>query len=148
MQLHDRFKSIKAARDAITRFILDEGESFHVENSDKKRFTVVCKERCGFRILASKSSTDVVSITRFKPHTCSPAVHYNNPRAHAVFYFIEHYRASIIDNRHITVAQIRSDECLRFCCNVKSAEGSDCHLWNVGIAIYTVKLSPRVSITP
>ena len=32
MQLHDRFESIKAARDAITRFILDEGESFHVEN--------------------------------------------------------------------------------------------------------------------
>jgi hypothetical protein len=31
---------------------------------------------------------------------------------------------------------------------MKSAEGSDCQLWNVGIAIYTVKLSHRVSITP
>lgn len=114
MQLHDQFESIKAARDAITRFVLDEGESFHVEKSDKKRFTIIYKERCGFRILASKSNKEVVSITVFKPHTCSPAVHYNNPRAHTVSYLIEHHRASIIDNQHITAAQIRSDERLRF----------------------------------
>jgi hypothetical protein len=78
MQLSDQFESIQAACDAIKRFVLDQGESFEVEKSDKKRFTVVCKERCGFRILASKSTTDVVSISRFKPHTCSPAVYYNN----------------------------------------------------------------------
>ena len=114
MQLGDQFESIQAARDAIKRFVLDQGESFQVEKSDKKRFTVVCKERCGFRILASKSSTDVVSITRFKPHTCSPTVHYNNTQAHSVAYLIEHHRASIIDNRNITAAQIRSDERLRF----------------------------------
>lgn len=114
MQLGDQFESIQAARNAIKRFVLDQGESFHVEKSDKKRFTIVCKERCGFRILASKSSTDVVSITRFKPHTCSPAVHYDNTQAHSVAYLIEHHRASIIDNGNITAAQIRSDERLRF----------------------------------
>jgi cytochrome c553 len=114
MQLHDQFESIKAARDAITRFVLDKGESFHVEKSDKKRFLILCKERCGFRILASKSSVGVVSITVFKPHTCSPRVHYNNPRAHGVSYLIEHHRASIINNQNITAAQIRSDERLRF----------------------------------
>jgi hypothetical protein len=104
MQLHNQFESIKAARDAITHFVLNEGEFFHVEKSNKKRFTIVCKERCGFWILVSKSNTDVVSINIFKPHTCSPAVYYNNPRAHRVSYLTEHYRASIIDNRHITAA--------------------------------------------
>jgi hypothetical protein len=48
MQLGDQFESILAACDAIKRFILDQGESFQVEKLDKKRFTVVCKEQCGF----------------------------------------------------------------------------------------------------
>jgi len=104
MQLGDQFESIQAARDAIKRFVLDQEESFQVENSDKKRFTIFCKERCGFRILASKSSKNVVSITRFKPHTCSPAVHYNNTQAHSVAYLIEHYCVSIINNQNIIAA--------------------------------------------
>ena|ERR1700722_8473786 len=53
MQLHDYFKSIKAARDAITRFVLDEGESFYVEKSVKKQLTIICKERFGFWFLVS-----------------------------------------------------------------------------------------------
>jgi hypothetical protein len=114
MQLGDQFESIQAARDAIKRFILDQGESFEVEKSDKKRFTVVYKERCRFRILAAKSTTDVVFISRFKLHTCSPAVHYNNTQAHSVAYLIEHHCVSIIDNRNITAAQICSNKRLWF----------------------------------
>ena len=34
------------------------------------------------------------------------------------------------------------------CCDVRCTKSSDCQLWNVGMAIYTVKLSPRVSIIP
>jgi hypothetical protein len=66
----------------------------------------------------SKSSKEIVSITIFKLHTCSPAVHYNNRQAHSVSYLIEHYRAAIIDNRKITVAQIRSNERLMFNNNI------------------------------
>jgi hypothetical protein len=56
----------------------------------------------------------VVSITGVKPHTCSLAVLYNNRRAHSVSYLTERHRASIIDNRKITVAQIRSNKRLLF----------------------------------
>lgn len=115
MQYGDQFETVEVAREAIKRYVLDNGESFKVRKSDKKRFYIVCKERgCGFSIRASKSSKEVVSITTFKPHTCSPAVHYNNQRAHLVSYLIEHHRASIIDNCKITVAQIRSNERLQF----------------------------------
>lgn len=51
-----------------------------------------------------------MSITVFKPHSCSPAIHYNNLKSHSVKYLIEHHRAAIIDNRKITAAQIRSNE--------------------------------------
>jgi len=115
MQLHDQFNSIPEAREAIRRYVLDNGESFKLVKSDKRRFSIGCKDpKCGFGIRASKSSKQVVSITVFKLHTCSPAVHYKNKQAHSVAYLIEHHRASIIDNRKITVAQIRSNERLLF----------------------------------
>ena len=115
MQLHDRFESIAAAREAIKRYVLDNGESFRCNKSDKKRYSIICKEdSCGFGIRAFKSSKEVVSITIFKPHTCNPAIHYSNPQAHSVSYLIEHHRAAIIDNRKITTHQIRSNERLQF----------------------------------
>jgi len=91
MQLGDQFESIKEACDAITCFVLNEGESFHVEKSDKKHFTIICKERCGFRILVLKSSKGTVSITCLKLYTCSLAVYYNNTQAYFVVYFAEYY---------------------------------------------------------
>jgi MuDR family transposase len=79
MQLHNQFDSIEAACEAIRRYVLDNGESFKGVKSDQKRFSIACKEdSCGFSIRASKSSKGIVSITVFKLHTCSPAVHYNN----------------------------------------------------------------------
>jgi hypothetical protein len=115
MQLHDRFDSIEAACEAIRQYVLNNGESFKGGKSNQKRFSIACKEpSCGFGIRASKSSKGVVSITIFKPHTCSPVVHYNNRHAHSVSYLMEHHRASIIDNHKITVAQIQSNEHLQF----------------------------------
>lgn len=106
---------MEAAREAIKQYILDNGESFRVDKSNKKRFSIKCKDRsCRFSIRASKSSKEVVSITIFKQHTCSPTVHYNNPQAYSVSYLIKHHRASIIDNHTITIAQIRSNEHLLF----------------------------------
>jgi hypothetical protein len=92
MQFGDQFNSIEAAREAIRQYVLDNGESFKVDKSDQKRFFTLCKERgCGFSIQASKSSKGVVSITIFKPYTCSPAVYYNNRQAHLVSYLIKHH---------------------------------------------------------
>jgi hypothetical protein len=75
-----------------------------VKRSDKKQYHIICKERCGFSIQAATSSKGVVSITGVEPYTCSPAVHYNNQRAHSVSYLIEHHCAAIIDNCKITTA--------------------------------------------
>lgn len=105
MQLHNRFETIKAACEAIKRYVLDNRESFKVDLSDKKRYSIICKERgCRFSIQAFKSSKEEVSITIFKPYTCSPAVYYNNQQAHLVSYLIKHYYAFIINNCKITVA--------------------------------------------
>jgi hypothetical protein len=85
--------------------VLDNGESFKVKKSDKKRYSIVCKEHgCRFSIRAATSSKEVVSITGVKPYTCSPTVYYNNRRAHSVSYLIKHHCAAIIDNRKITTA--------------------------------------------
>ena len=105
MQCGDQFKTLKAAKEAINRYVLDNGESFRVKKSDKKQYYVICKENgCGFGICAAISSKEEVKITRVKPHTCSPTIHYNNRRAHLVSYLIEHHYASIIDNCKITIA--------------------------------------------
>jgi hypothetical protein len=119
MQLHNRFDSIDAARDAIRQHVLDNGESFKLVKSDKKQFSICCKDQdCGFRIRATKSSKGVVSITCLKPHTCSPVVHYKNRQAYLVAYLAEHHRALIINNQRITAAQIRSTKRLQFSNNI------------------------------
>jgi hypothetical protein len=96
---------VEAACEAIKQYVLNNKESFRVDKSNKKRFSIKCKDcSCRFSIQASKSSKEVVSITIFKQHTCSPTVHYNNPQAHLVSYLIKHHCASIIDNCNISVA--------------------------------------------
>jgi len=115
MQLGDQFQSIDAACEAIRRHVLDNSESFKLAKSDKKRFSIICKEQsCGFRIRASKSSKEVVSITVFKAHTCGLMVHYKNRQAHSVSYLIDHHRASIINNCKISPAQIWSNKRLQY----------------------------------
>jgi len=123
MQLGDRFESIEAAREVVKAFIQDEGESFLTVASDKNRYIIRCKDLpCSFRVRATlhkKGSkigrtTTPVSITRLKPHTCSPATHYKSKQSQSVEYLAGHHRASVIDNRNITIAQIRSNKRLQF----------------------------------
>jgi hypothetical protein len=123
MELGDRFESIEAACEAVKAFILDQGESFRTVASDKTRYILRCKDKpCSFRIRATLHKKDSkigrtttpVSITRLKPHTCSPATHYSTKQSQSVEYLVGHHRASVIDNRNITVAQIRSNERLQF----------------------------------
>jgi hypothetical protein len=105
MQRSHQFETLKAAKEAINRHILNNGESYKVEKSDKKQYYVICKEDgCDFGIRAAKSRKEEVKITKVKPHICRPTIHYNNRQAHLVSYLIEHYCASIIDNRKITIA--------------------------------------------
>jgi len=105
MERGDQFETIQVAKEAINRYVLDNGESFKVKRLDKKQYHIICKEHsCGFSIRAATSSKEVVSITSVMPHTCSPAIHYNNRHAHAVSYLIEHHHTIIIDNRKITTA--------------------------------------------
>jgi hypothetical protein len=75
MQLHNHFETIKAVCKAIKRYVLDNRESFKVDLSNKKWYSIICKERgCRFGIWVFKSSKEEVSITIFKPYTYSPTV--------------------------------------------------------------------------
>jgi hypothetical protein len=113
--LHQEFLSIQAAREAIQQHVLDEGESYKTEKSDKQRFVIVCKDdNCKFRIHAAVSEKEVVSITVFKPHSCSPAIHYKSWQSQSIKYLMNHHHAAVIDNRNITAKQIQSNECLQY----------------------------------
>jgi hypothetical protein len=89
MQLHDQFESIDAARQATRAFVLDNGESFKVVASDKKRYIIRRKDHaCGFRMRAYRSSGHTVSISQMKPHSCSPATHYKSKQSQSVDYLM------------------------------------------------------------
>ena len=53
-----------------------------------------------------------------KLHSCAPTVYYNNQQAYLVSYLIEHHRAAIIDNQHITPTQIRFTKRILFSNNI------------------------------
>jgi hypothetical protein len=79
---------------------------------------IICKaSSCRFRIRASKTKK-AVKITIKTPHTCTPATHCSSRPAHSIWYLKGHHRASVIDNRDITAAQIQSGERLRFSNNI------------------------------
>lgn len=46
-------------------------------------------------------------------HSYSPATHYKNKQSSSLWFLEDHYRASIINNRTLTPAQIQSNERLR-----------------------------------
>jgi hypothetical protein len=118
MKVGDEFDSIVDAKKAIHTYLLDRGESWKFKNSNSKRYTIVCKDSvCLFRVCVTLSK-GIARITKFDEHSCSPTTHYNRKPAHSVDYLIDHHRASIIDNRKITVAQIRSNERLHYSNNI------------------------------
>lgn len=64
MQVHDQFESIDAVRQAIKAYILDNGESFKVVASDKKRYIIRYKDYAySFRIQVYRLKGHTVSIT-------------------------------------------------------------------------------------
>jgi MuDR family transposase len=92
VQLNDQFLSIDAARKAIKAYVLDQGESYKLVASDKKRYIISCKDNsCKFRIRATRSAKEVVSITIFVPHSCSPRTHYNFKKSQSVCYLLLFY---------------------------------------------------------
>jgi hypothetical protein len=117
LKVGDQFASIDAAYNAIRRFTLDNGKSFRVIASDKKRYIISCKAAstgCSFRIRATSSSKGVTSVTILKPHTCSPATYYKNRHLNSVWYLKEHYCAPVIENRFITPNQLRANKRLQY----------------------------------
>ena len=118
--IHDTFASIVEAREAINRYVLDDGKSYRVYKSDSKRHILVCKDKpsCSFEIRVWCTKKTGVTITQMKPYTCRPTVHYKNKQTSAIWFLKDHHRASVIDNRDITHAQIQSDKRLRFNNNI------------------------------
>jgi hypothetical protein len=92
VQLNDQFLSIDAACKAIKAYVLDQGKSYKLVASDKRRYIISYKDNsCKFRIRATRSAKEVVSITIFVPHSCSPKTHYNFKKSQSVCYLILFY---------------------------------------------------------
>jgi hypothetical protein len=95
--------------------VLDEGESYKTKKSNKQRFVIVCKDNnCKFQIRAAVSKKEVVSITVFKLHSCSPTIYYKSWQSQLIKYLMNYYCAAVIDNRNITAKQIQLNERLQY----------------------------------
>src|SRR5258708_35934580 len=64
--------------------------------------------------MAQRRTTHGVTITHAKPHTCSPATHFQARNTHAVQLLLPHHRAPVVDNPKISIKQIQSNERLQF----------------------------------
>ncbi len=95
MQIGDQFSSIEVARNAIQRYTLDDGESYRVLASDKKRYIIVCKAASQtaykFQIRATQSAKGVTSITILVPYYYSLATYYNNSKSSSLWYYLLAY---------------------------------------------------------
>ena len=104
------FSSLAAAKAAIKQAISEQHESFVIDYSDKTRFRVICPQRlqsnCDFQVRATDWRKHGVTITHTKPHTCSPATHFQARNTQTVQFLLPHHRASVIDNPRISIKQI------------------------------------------
>ena len=115
LAINDLFSTIKEARDAINRHVLDEGEFYKVYKSDCRRYIIICKDPvCKFRIRASLLKKKGVVITILTAHFCSLTIHYKNKQSSALWYLKDHHRASLVNDRTLTPAQIQATERLWF----------------------------------
>jgi hypothetical protein len=86
VQLKDQFLSIDTAHKAIEAYVLDQGESYKLVASDKRRYIISCKDNsCKFRIRATRSAKEAVFTMIFVPHSCSPETHYPLPHYDGAF---------------------------------------------------------------
>jgi hypothetical protein len=110
------FADLDTAKKAIAAYVIDNGESYKVFKSQKLLYILKCKSpsNCQFRIRVTTSSSrskgPVTSIRTMKPHTCTPATHYNFQHTNSRKYLMDHHRDSVAINRGTTIAQIRCSE--------------------------------------
>ena len=115
LAVSDQFPTMEDARKAMHRHVLDKGESYKVYKSDRSRHILIYKDStCKFRLRASLLKKKGAVVTILIPHSCSPANHYKNKQSSAIWFLKDHHRASLVDNRALTPAQIQSNKRLRF----------------------------------
>jgi hypothetical protein len=110
------FSSLAAAKAAIKQAISEQHESYIIDYSDKNRFRVIfqLKPECDFQVRATNSKKNRVIITHKRPHSCSPATHFEARNTHSLQFLLAYHRASVLDNPYISIKQIQSNERLQF----------------------------------
>jgi hypothetical protein len=116
VHLNQSFGSIPEGRNAINRWLLDNGESYSIGKSKKSSvYTLYCKaEGCTFSVRLYVTVKTGATITKLEPHICSPDTHYDNSATQSVRYLADHHRSAVVDNRQIKVTQLISSELLQF----------------------------------
>ena len=110
------FPSLNEAKDTITSWAIDRGESFKSGKSDKSRgvWMVVCRDPtiCGFRIRVNVLRNQQAQITICTPHTCPPSTHYNWRTAHSVKHVVMNPRNKVLvaDDSKAKAKAIRSNQ--------------------------------------
>ena len=81
----NKFLLIKAARKAISHYVLNKGESYRVYKSDKTYYILICyNSECKFRIRVSKSKKDRASIIKLDLHSYTPTTYYNSKPSYLI----------------------------------------------------------------
>jgi hypothetical protein len=77
----DTFPSIPAAREAVNRWLLDEGLYYHVAKSKKSsvyELSCLAERGCTFHIKVWNTVAKGPKLTQLSLHTCFPDTHYDN----------------------------------------------------------------------
>jgi hypothetical protein len=92
-----------SAKGAVYDAILDAGESWKIDKSDKKRLHLKCLlNSCDFRIRVTLSKkSGLPTITKYIPHHCPPDTHHNFKPAHSVRYLVSNHGKTIANDRSL-----------------------------------------------
>ena len=102
------FQTIEEAKKEIKKFCTMNFHQCSIRNSNKERFTTICKsENCTFKISCNKRKDEKFYISKFvQQHTCD----YLNNRPKVTAQFVaDHILDPIADNPEISVGQIRNN---------------------------------------
>jgi hypothetical protein len=108
MTLHvdDIFSSVEVAKDAINRFILDSGESYMKETSNKRQYSVICRiqsSSCKFSIRFGLQKDGNARVSKMSPHTCNPHTHYKFRQFSSLWYLLHIVRLLATTGRYLLI---------------------------------------------
>ena len=113
--INNLFSIIEEAKDIINRYVLDKGKSYKVYKSDCCRYIIIYKDPVyKFRIRASLLKKKDVVIIILTAYSYSFTIYYKNKQSSVLWYLKDYHKASFVNDRTLTSAQIQVTKRLWF----------------------------------